>query len=423
MCLRETFSVLRRVYMLVFLSVHLEKSQNMCQNEIEPTVSVEISVEKLSLTEDKPIVCTGTEPIPAEPNVTDEELVPPNVINEEPVPPVPPTEDGPVVSTCPILTPNPHRFVIFPIKYQCIWDLYKQHVSCFWVPSEIDFSKDRTDWENLNDNERYFIKNILAFFACSDGIIIENLVSNFCTEVQLPEARAFYTFQIAMEQVHSETYSLMIDSLIKDPLEKQTLLEGIETIPAVIAKAEWAVKHMNPDASFAKRLVAFACVEGIFFSGSFCAIFWLKKRGLMSALTFSNELIARDESLHCLHACLIYSLLHEKISQAEILEIVTEAVACEKWFITDSLPVNLIGMNNELMLEYIEFVSDYLLVSLGCQKHYNTANPFNWMDMISMQGKTNFFESRVSSYQKANVMQSANGPQVSSKTFDTAEDF
>jgi ribonucleotide reductase beta subunit family protein with ferritin-like domain len=244
----------------------------MCQNEIESSSSVEIPVEKLSLTE-----AVSTESLQS---------------NEDSVPPA---EGGPVVSTCPILTPNPHRFVIFPIKYHGVWELYKQHIASYWSPEEIDFSKDRTDWENLNDNERYFIKNILAFFACSDGIVIENLVSNFCTEVQLPEARAFYTFQLAMEQVHSETYSLMIDTLIKDPIEKQHLLEGIETIPAVVAKAEWAVKHMNPACSFAKRLVAFACVEGIFFSGSFCALFWLKKRGLMSALTFSNELISRDE--------------------------------------------------------------------------------------------------------------------------------
>ncbi|KAJ1465445.1 ribonucleoside-diphosphate reductase small chain-like protein [Baffinella frigidus] len=330
------------------------------------------------------------------------------------------------VTADPLLCPNPHRFVLFPIQYPAVWEMYKKHLASFWTAEEIDLNQDIVQWEQkLNDNERHFIKNILAFFACSDGVVMENIAANFCAEIQLPEARAFYAFQLAMEGIHSETYSLMIDTLVKDPDERKTLFEGIEKIPAVKKKASWAMKYMDKEsgASFATRLVAFAAVEGIFFSGSFCAIFWLKKRNLMPGLTFSNELISRDEGLHTQFACLIYSMLKEKLSNEEVLEIITEAVACEKEFVTESLPVDLIGMNNSLMQTYIEFVADHLLVSLGCPKHYNVENVFEWMEMISMQGKTNFFESRVSSYQKANVMQSVNGPQVSSKTFDMGEDF
>ena len=335
-------------------------------------------------------------------------------------------EDDTSVTTDPLLCPNPHRFVLFPIQYPAVWEMYKKHLASFWTAEEIDLSQDIVQWEQkLNDNERHFIKNILAFFACSDGVVMENLAANFCAEIQLPEARAFHAFQLAMEGIHSETYSLMIDTLVKDPEEKKSLFEGIEKIPAVKKKASWALKYMNKEegASFATRLVAFAAVEGIFFSGSFCALFWLKKRGILPGLTFSNELISRDEGLHTQFACLIYSMLQEKLSNEEVLEIITEAVACEKEFITESLPVDLIGMNNALMQTYIEFVSDHLLVSLGYPKYYNSENPFDFMDMISVQGKTNFFESRVSSYQKAGVMDNAHGNKNSTKTFEMDADF
>ncbi|KAJ1467707.1 ribonucleoside-diphosphate reductase [Baffinella frigidus] len=311
-------------------------------------------------------------------------------------------------STDPLLTPNPHRFVLFPIKYHSVWEIYKQHEASFWSVEEVDLSKDMADWEKLTENERHFIKHVLAFFAASDGIVLENLAGNFATEIQIPEARCFYGFQIAMENIHSEMYSLLIDTYVKDAVEKQHLLEAIETVPAVMKKADWALKWMDKTSgcSFAKRLVAFAAVEGIFFSGSFCAIFWLKERGLMPGLCFSNELISRDEGLHTDFACLIYSMLQEKLAAGEILEIITEAVECEKEFVSVSLPVNLIGMNAELMVQYIEFVADRLLVVLDCEKHYNSVNPFEWMDMISLQGKTNFFEKRVGDYQKSGVMNS-----------------
>jgi ribonucleoside-diphosphate reductase beta chain len=273
-------------------------------------------------------------------------------------------------------------------------------------------------WGKLNADEQRFIKHVIAFFAASDGIVNENLATRFMSEVQIPEARCFYGFQIAMENVHSETYSLLIDTYVKDPAEKASLFNAIETVPMVGRKAEWAMKWIDSQDSFAARLVAFAAVEGIFFSGSFCAIFWLKKRGLMPGLSFSNELISRDEGLHCDFACLLYSQLEHKLSQDLILEIVTESVQIEKEFVTDAIPVDLIGMNSALMSQYIEFVADRLLNALGYPKHYGTANPFEWMELISLQGKTNFFEKRVADYQKAGVMATAESRRVA---FD--EDF
>tara|TARA_Y100000991_G_C21961511_1_gene344718 strand:- start:514 stop:1491 length:978 start_codon:yes stop_codon:yes gene_type:complete len=300
---------------------------------------------------------------------------------------------------------NPERFVLFPICYNDIWEKYKDHMSVFWTAQEIDLSKDRKDWNNLTENEKYFIKNILAFFAGSDGIVLENLGSRFMSEIQIPEAKCFYGFQIAMENIHSETYSLLIDTYIQDKKEKDRLFNAIETIPCVKRKAEWALKWIkDKDSSFATRLVAFAIVEGVFFSGSFCSIFWLKKRGLMPGLTFSNELISRDEGLHTDFAVLLYTkYIKNKLSEEKVHEIVSEAVTIEKEFITESLPCNLIGMNSELMKQYIEFVADRLLSQLNHNKLYNTKNPFDFMEMISLRGKTNFFEKRVSEYAMAGV--------------------
>lgn len=305
----------------------------------------------------------------------------------------------------PLLKENKDRFVIFPIQHNDIWSFYKKHEASFWTAEEIDLSPDLVDWAGkLNDDERYFIKHILAFFAASDGIVNENLAENFLHEVQYPEARFFYGFQISMENIHSETYSLLIDTLIKDPLEKDRLLHAIDTVPCVQKKAEWALRWINKG-SFAERLIAFAAVEGIFFSGSFCSIFWLKKRGLMPGLSFSNELISRDEGLHCDFACLLYTKhLINKLPKKTVETIIKDAVEIEKEFVTDALPVNLIGMNAKLMQQYIEFVADRLLVELGNEKVYNATNPFDFMDMISLQGKTNFFEKRVGEYQKAGVM-------------------
>ena len=305
----------------------------------------------------------------------------------------------------PILRENKDRFVIFPIQHNDIWSFYKKHEASFWTAEEIDLSPDLVDWANkLNDDERYFIKHVLAFFAASDGIVNENLAENFLHEVQYPEARFFYGFQIAMENIHSETYSLLIDTLIKDPLEKDRLLHAIDTVPCVKKKAEWAMRWIGKG-SFAERLIAFAAVEGIFFSGSFCSIFWLKKRGLMPGLSFSNELISRDEGLHCDFACMLYTKhLINKLPKKMVEKVITDAVEIEKEFVTDALPVNLIGMNAKLMQQYIEFVADRLLVELGNEKVYNATNPFDFMDMISLQGKTNFFEKRVGEYQKAGVM-------------------
>jgi len=306
----------------------------------------------------------------------------------------------------PMLVENPNRFVLFPIKYHDFWDMYKKHVASFWTAEEIDLEQDQRDWEKLNQNEQHFIKYVLAFFAASDGIVNENLAQKFCTEVQVPEVRCFYGFQIAMENIHSETYSLLIDTYIKDPKEKSFLFNAIDNIEVIKQKANWALNWINDNDIFAERLVAFAAIEGIFFSGSFCAIFWLKKRSLMPGLTFSNELISRDEGLHCDFACLLYKHIVNKLSQDRIYEIIGNAVEIEKKFVTESLPVELIGMNSKLMTQYIEFVADRLIYALGYTKLYNATNPFEWMDMISLQGKTNFFEKKVGDYQKSGVMSS-----------------
>lgn len=316
-----------------------------------------------------------------------------------------------------LLRENKDRFVILPINYPAIWEHYKRHEASFWTAEEIDLSSDLKDWGNMNDGERHFISHVLAFFAASDGIVNENLAVNFMSEVQIPEARCFYGFQIMMENIHSETYALLIDTYISDPVEKNRLFHAIDTIPAVTKKAEWALRWIN-NGTFAQRLVAFAAVEGIFFSGSFCSIFWLKKRGLMPGLTFSNELISRDEGLHCEFACLLYSMLNGKLDEKEVHEIIRDAVEIEKEFITDALPAALIGMNSELMKQYIEFVADRWISELGCKKIYNTTNPFDFMEMISLQGKTNFFEKRVGDYQKSGVI---GGKETN--TFSLDEDF
>ncbi len=301
-----------------------------------------------------------------------------------------------------LLQENKDRFVLLPIKYPKIWDMYKNHEASFWTAEEIDLAQDLKDWTRLSPDEQHFVKHVLAFFAASDGIVNENLAVNFMREVQLPEARCFYGFQIMIENIHSETYSLLIDTYIKDPVEKNRLFNAIETVPCVQQKAEWALRWIE-NGSFAERLVAFAAVEGIFFSGSFCSIFWLKKRGLMPGLSFSNELISRDEGLHCDFACLLYSMLENKLTVEHVTSIIQDAVKNEHEFVTDALPVSLIGMNSKLMCQYIEFVADRLLVALGCPKIYNVSNPFDFMETISLQGKTNFFEKRVAEYQKAGV--------------------
>jgi ribonucleoside-diphosphate reductase subunit M2 len=304
----------------------------------------------------------------------------------------------------PLLIEDPTRFVIFPIKHNDIWAMYKKAEACFWTAEEVDLSSDHKDWQNMSKNERHFVSHVLAFFAASDGIINENLAMNFCTEVQATEARCFYGFQIAIENIHSEVYSLLIDTYVRDPAEKSTLLNAIETVPCVMKKASWALKWLDSKSvSFAERLIAFAAVEGIFFSGSFCAVFWLKKRGLMPGLCFSNELISRDEGMHCDFAVLLYSKLVNKLSQERIYEIIDNAVAIEAEFVSEALSVELIGMNSRLMVQYIKFCADRLLLDLGCEKKYKVANPFDWMEMISLQGKTNFFEKRVSEYAKSGV--------------------
>lgn len=320
----------------------------------------------------------------------------------------------------PILEENKDRFVLFPIKHDDIWSFYKKSEASFWTAEEIDLDQDITDWHNkLNDDERHFIKHVLAFFAASDGIVNENLAENFLSEVGYTEAKFFYGFQVMMENIHSETYSLLIDTYIKDPIEKDHLFNALETVPCVTKKAEWALNWID-NGSFAERLVAFAAVEGIFFSGSFCSIFWLKKRGLMPGLTFSNELISRDEGMHCDFACLLYTKhLVNRLPEEKVLEIITNAVEIEKEFVTDALPVKLIGMNADLMSQYIEFVADRLLVELGCKKVYNATNPFDFMEMISLEGKTNFFEKRVGDYQKAGVMSDGK----SGSSFSLDEDF
>ena len=310
-------------------------------------------------------------------------------------------------ATEPILQESKDRFVLFPIQHDDIWDMYKKQEASIWTAEEIDLSGDIVDWESkLNDNERHFIKHVLAFFAASDGIVNENLAENFLSEVQYTEAKFFYGFQVMMENIHSETYSLLIDTLIKDKSERDYLFNAIETIDCVKKKADWALRWID-NGSFAERLIAFAAVEGIFFSGSFCSIFWLKKRGLMPGLAFSNELISRDEGLHCDFACLLYTKhLVNKLDKEVVTGIITDAVEIEKEFVTDALPVKLIGMNADLMCQYIEFVADRLLVELGCAKVYEATNPFNFMELISLQGKTNFFEKRVGDYQKAGVTSS-----------------
>jgi ribonucleoside-diphosphate reductase beta chain len=321
----------------------------------------------------------------------------------------------------PLLRENKNRFVLFPIQYNDIWQMYKKAEASFWTAEEIDLGQDVKDWENLNSGEKHFISHVLAFFAASDGIVNENLAANFLHEVQFPEAKCFYGFQIMMENIHSETYSLLIDTYIKDGREKDKLFNALETVPCVGKKGEWALRYIESE-SFAERLIAFAAVEGIFFSGSFCSIFWLKKRGLMPGLTFSNELISRDEGLHCDFACLLYnSYLQNKLTEEQVHGIIRDAVAIEQEFIIDALPAALIGMNSKLMSQYIEFVADRLLVALGHNKIYNATNPFDFMEMISLQGKTNFFEKRVAEYQKAGVMNSVNEKEGPKFTLD--EDF
>jgi ribonucleotide reductase beta subunit family protein with ferritin-like domain len=303
----------------------------------------------------------------------------------------------------PLLTENPNRYVMFPIEDHSIWQMYKKQVDCFWRAEEIDFSKDLTSWKTLNNDEKYFIKMILAFFAASDGIVVENLGIRFMSEVQTSEARAFYGFQIAMENIHSEVYSLLIDTYVKDSGEKMKLFKAVENFPCIKKKADWAIKWINDKkSSFATRLLAFACVEGIFFSGAFCSIYWLKKRGKMPGLTFSNELISRDEALHTEFAILLYSKLNKKLPKKKVIDIIKEAVEIEKEFICDALPCRLISMNSVLMSQYIEFVADRLIVQIGYEKVYNVSCPFDFMEQISIEGKTNFFEKRVGEYALAN---------------------
>jgi len=317
----------------------------------------------------------------------------------------------------PLLAHDDNRFVMFPIKHNDIWEMYKKQVDCFWRAEEIDLTKDFTHWESLNDDERYFISMILAFFAASDGIVLENLASRFMKDVQLSEARAFYGFQIAMENIHSETYSLLIETYIKNSEEKGRLFNAIENFPCIKKKSDWSQKWINDNrSSFASRLVAFACVEGIFFSGAFCSIYWLKKRGLMQGLTFSNELISRDEALHCEFAVLLYSKLQVKLKKTKIYEIIKDAVEIETEFICEALPCRLIGMNSQMMTQYIQFVADRLSVQLGYDKIYGVPNPFDFMELISLESKTNFFESRLGDYALATT---------SGKTeaFELTEDF
>jgi ribonucleoside-diphosphate reductase beta chain len=329
------------------------------------------------------------------------------------------------MSTELLQTPTNDRFVLFPIQHTAIWEMYKKAMASFWTAEEIDLYADLGDWEAMNDQERHYISHILAFFSASDGIVNENLALRFYNEVQIPEARAFYGFQIAMENIHAETYGLLIDTYIKDEKQKNYLFHAIDNIPCIKKKADWALRYIYSNDNFAERLVAFAAIEGIFFSGSFCSIFWLKKRGLMPGLTFSNELISRDEGLHTDFACLLYrDYIQNKPSEARILEIIKEAVELEQEFISEALPVSLIGMNSDMMKEYIRFVADRLLRTLGYAETYGAKNPFDWMELISMQGKTNFFEKRVAEYQKAGVMNSAKGgAQTNAFEFSTSMDF
>ncbi|KAJ7629938.1 putative small subunit of ribonucleotide reductase [Mycena polygramma] len=326
----------------------------------------------------------------------------------------------------PVLKESRRRFVLFPIQNHEVWQMYKKAESSFWTAEEVDLSKDLHDWnDKLNEDERHFISHVLAFFAASDGIVNENLLRRFSNEVQIAEARCFYGFQIMMENIHSETYSLLIDTYIKEPAERDYLFDAIETIPCIKRKADWALRWiLDEKSTFGERLVAFAAVEGIFFSGSFASIFWMKKRGLMPGLTFSNELISRDEGMHTDFACLLFMHLKRRPHSNTVRRVIVEAVGIEQEFLTDALPVSLIGMNATLMCQYIEFVADRLLVALGNDKVYNSANPFDFMEMISLQGKTNFFEKRVSDYSKANISGSGlDIARMSSKIFVTDEDF
>lgn len=330
-----------------------------------------------------------------------------------------------ILNAEPILTENKDRFVLYPIKHNDIWDYYKKAEASFWTAQEIDLVQDMTDWATkLNEDERHFVKHVLAFFAASDGIVNENLAENFVREVQYTEAKFFYGFQIMMENIHSETYSLLIDTLIRDEAEKDKLFHAIDTLDCVKKKAEWALRWIGDGSTFAERLIAFAAVEGIFFSGSFCSIFWLKKRGLMPGLAFSNELISRDEGLHCDFACHLYSHhIINKLPQQKITQIITDAVNIEKEFVCDALPVRLIGMNADLMSQYIEFCADRLLVELGCPRYYNSENPFDFMEYISMQNKTNFFEKRVAEYRKAGKNTNADSEGASGGGFSMDADF
>ncbi|KAI3983470.1 hypothetical protein MKX01_038890 [Papaver californicum] len=312
----------------------------------------------------------------------------------------------------PILTPNPDRFCMFPIQYPQIWEMYKKAEASFWTAEEVDLSQDQRQWEALTPDERHFITHVLAFFAASDGIVLENLAGRFMKEVQISEARAFYGFQIAIENIHSEMYSLLLESYIKDSNEKNRLFRAIETVPCVKRKADWALKWIDGSETFAERIIAFACVEGILFSGSFCAIFWLKKHGLMP-----------DEGLHCDFACMLYGLLKQKLSEEKVKGIIVDAVVIEREFVCDALPCALVGMNGDLMSQYIEFVADRLLQALGYGKLYNVSNPFDWMELISLQGKTNFFEKRVGEYQKASVMSSLNINGGDTHVFKLDDDF
>ena len=321
------------------------------------------------------------------------------------------------ISTEPLLTPDDNRFVMFPIQYDDIWEMYKKQVDCFWRPEEIDLSKDISHWECLQHKKKYFISMILAFFAASDGIVLENLATRFMNDVQVSEARAFYGFQIAMENIHSHTYSVLIDTYIKEREERNRLFNAIEHFPCIKKKADWAQKWIHDNrSSFATRLIAFACVEGIFFSGAFCSIYWIKKRGIMPGLTFSNELISRDEALHCEFAILLYSKLNKKIDKQRVQEIIKEAVEIETEFICEALPCKLIGMNSDLMTQYIKYVADRLLVQLGYKKLYNVENCFAWMEMISLESKVNFFEKRSDAYALANK-------EITNDVFELTEDF
>jgi len=321
-------------------------------------------------------------------------------------------------NTEPLLIPDDKRFVMFPIRDQSIWEMYKKQVACFWTVEEMDLSKDPADWEKLNEDERHYVSMILAFFAASDGIVLENLALRFFGDVQLPEARAFYGFQIAMENCHSETYSLLIETYIKKEEEKDRLFNAIQHFPCIKKKSDWAQKWIHDNrSSFATRLVAFACIEGIFFSGAFCSIYWIKKRNLLPGLTFSNELISRDEALHTEFAVLLYSRLQKKIGKNRIYEIIKEAVEIETEFICDALPCRLIGMNSVLMTQYIQFVADRLSLQLGYDKIYNVSNPFDFMELISLEGKTNFFDKQNNAYALADKVTKKD------TMFDCNEDF